>query len=201
MHKTLLTTALLALAAGAHATDEFTNSLLEGYVHGKNHCYAFTPPQGWTMDNTALAAVGVPMTFLPVEQPGLSNARIYTRPGDGDARDPQGAIRRQVEGTIALYKDEAKQPNAVKEADVTGKDGARGELWHYTGYPTPGAEEMVVYFPGKQTLNFFVLQLGQGADSTAGKAALLELAASYYERDNCQPCSAEPQSGCQNPAK
>ena len=76
MHKTLLAAALLALAAGAHAADELTNSGInnpfEGYVHGTNHCYAFTPPQGWTMDNTALAAEGVPMTFLPVEQPGLS---------------------------------------------------------------------------------------------------------------------------------
>ena len=39
MHKTLLTAALLALAAGAHAADELTNSGInnpfEGYVHGK----------------------------------------------------------------------------------------------------------------------------------------------------------------------
>ena len=50
MHKALLTAALLALAAGAHAADELTNSGInnpfEGYVHGKNHCYAFTAPQG-----------------------------------------------------------------------------------------------------------------------------------------------------------
>ena len=68
MHKTLLTAALLAFA-GAHAADELTksgiNNPFEGYVHGKNHCYAFTAPQGWTMDNTALAAEGVPMIFLP----------------------------------------------------------------------------------------------------------------------------------------
>ena len=40
MHKTLLTAALLALAAGTHAADELTNSGInnpfEGYVHGKN---------------------------------------------------------------------------------------------------------------------------------------------------------------------
>ena len=55
MHKALLTAALLALAAGAHAADELTNSGInnpfEGYVHSTNHCYAFTVPQGWTMEH------------------------------------------------------------------------------------------------------------------------------------------------------
>lgn len=155
------------------------------------------------MDNTALTDEGVPMIFLPAGTTWKDAPMVmYTRSRANDtAADAQTIIKKQVDDTIALYKEAAKQPSAAKEADATDKDGAPGELWHYTGYPTPGIEAMIVYLPSQKTLNYFVLQLGKNADRTAGKAALLELAASYYERDNCQPCAAEPQSGCQNPAK
>ena len=207
MHKAPLTAALLALAAGAHAADELTksgiNNPFEGYVHGKNHCYAFTAPQGWTMDNTALAAEGVPMIFLPAGTTWKDAPMVmYTRSRANDAAaDAQTIIKKQVDETIAMYRESQQTPTATKEADITGKSGVHGELWHYTGYASPDVEEMAAYFPSQKTLNYFVLQLGKNADRTAGKAALLELAASYYERDNCQPCAAEPQSGCQNPAK
>jgi len=207
MHKTLLTAALLALAAGAHAADELTNSGInnpfEGYVHGKNHCYAFTAPQGWIMDNTALTDEGVPMIFLPAGTTWKYAPMVmYTRSRANDTTaDAQTIIKKQVDETIAMYRESQQTPTATKEADITGKNGVHGELWHYTGYASPDVEEMAAYFPSQKTLNYFVLQLGKNADRTAGKAALLELAASYYERDNCQPCAAEPQSGCQNPAK
>ena len=203
MHKPLITACALALAASAHTAASAPQSgitPLSGYAHSGNHCYGFTAPGGWTMDNSTLAAEGVPIIFLP-EGSAWKNAPMvmYTRTRNSDtAADAQAIIKKQVDETIAMYRDsEPKQTvSAAKEADFTGRDGAHGELWHYIGYAGPDVEEMAAYFPGKNTLDFFVLQLGKGADHAAGKAALHELAASYHEREHCEPCDEQTHGAC-----
>jgi hypothetical protein len=53
----------------------------EGYAHGSDHCYYFEAPNGWVMDNRALASQGVPMVFYPAGKTWASaNVAIYTRP-------------------------------------------------------------------------------------------------------------------------
>ncbi len=183
MKKILLLIALLAPLARAET------QAAHAQIQGADHCYGFDAPPGWRLDAEALRSEGVPMVVLPAGQSWSSAPMaIYTRPGPLDGDDRDAAIARQVESTRALYPAD-QRPRAEKLETVAGAEGASGELWRYYGFQAPELEELVVYFPGRKTLNFFVLQLGRGADKAAGREALLAVARSYAETPDCKPCA------------
>ena len=74
--------------------------------------------------------------------------------------------------------------------------GERGELWAFTGY-REGGTELVVYFRGRQTVNFFVAQVSKGADLQHSRHVLIDLATSYRESADCKPCADE--TACASP--
>jgi len=161
----------------------------EGYAHGPDHCYHFMAPAGWVMDNRVLASEGIPMVFYP-EGSSWANANmaIYTRPASEvrQAPDPVGA---QVKDVLSMYLPDSPNIKASKLETIRAKSGAEGELWSFSGYREGGAE-LVAYFVGPKTLNYFVAQLAKGADVEQGRRILLELASTYREADDCVPCTA-----------
>ncbi|WP_026686841.1 hypothetical protein [Azovibrio restrictus] len=160
----------------------------EGYAHGADHCYYFEAPHGWVMDNRALASQGVPMVFYPAGTTWASaDVAIYTRPSS-QARQAADPIRAQVKEVLSMYKAASQRIKAKKAETIATKAGAKGELWAFTGYANGGAE-LVVYFLGRQTVNYFVAQVPEGADVQQSRRVLVELATSYRESADCKPCA------------
>ncbi len=160
----------------------------EGYAHGSDHCYYFAPPHGWVMDNRALASQGVPMVFYPEGTSwATADVAIYTRPA---SQTPQAAdpVRAQVEKVLSMYKAASEHVKAKKAGAVASKAGAKGELWTFTGYSN-GGTELVAYFRGRQTINYFVAHVPKGADVQQSRRVLVELASSYRESADCKPCA------------
>ncbi len=164
-----------------------------GYVYGADHCFHFRAPAGWTMDSLSGASVGAPMVFYPngsswQSAPDAMYARVasFKRGPSNDANK----IRQQVASVLEMYR--LATPPAVLSAskvqDLKGAGGESGELWRFVGYPS-GAEEQVAYFVGRQTVNFFVLQLSRSEPSPPSAKGLLALAATYRERRDCAPCA------------
>lgn len=165
----------------------FTALAQTGYVHGSDHCYYFQAPQGWIMDNWTLASQGVPMVFYPADSTWTSaDIAMYTRPASqmAGAVDP---IRAQVDGVVSMYRSASQRIEAKKAGAVATKTGANGELWTFKGY-RDGGTELVVYFLGRQTVNYFVVQIHKDADVSEGRRVLSELASSYKESTDCAPC-------------
>lgn len=183
--------AILLLAGSLHAAQP----PISGYAHGKDHCYGFQAPSGWVQDNRILASVGVPMVFVPQGQSWRGAAAVlYTRPAPRELGDSAaGAIRRQVRAVVAQYAAAGEEVRPVLVRHIRTRSGAAGELWRFTGYRN-GGQELVAYFPAKQTINFFVAQITARANAAAIEAALLELARSYHERQDCRPC--QEQASC-----
>lgn len=160
----------------------------EGYAHGSDHCYYFEAPRGWVMDNRALASEGVPMVFYPAGTTWASaNVAIYTRPSS-QTRQASDPIRAQVEEVLSMYKAASQHVKAKKAGTVATKARTKGELWAFTGYSN-GGTELVVYFRGRQTVNYFVAQVPEGADVQQSRRVLIELASSYRESVDCKPCA------------
>jgi hypothetical protein len=183
MHRTFsLIASLLLCSAPAFAAS--------GYAHGPDHCYHFEAPTGWTMDNRSAASSGVPMVFYPSGSSWqTAPLAIYTRPMASSAvSSPEARIREQVEQVIQMYRSSAQGVQAKLLQKVRSKSGAAGELWSFTGYRNGGAE-LVVYFAGPKTVNFFVAQLSEAQALQASIPTILELAASYRESTECKPCS------------
>jgi hypothetical protein len=87
-----------------------------------------------------------------------------------------------------MYKAASQHVKAKKAETVATKAGAKGELWAFTGYSN-GGTELVVYFQGRQTVNYFVAQVPEGADVQQSRRVLVELASSYRESADCKPCA------------
>ena len=170
---------------------------LSGYAHGPDHCYYFDAPSGWTMDNRV--GNGVPMVFYPSASTWQSApVAIYTRPvASPSDRADTARIREQVNQVIEMYRSASENVQAKRVQAVRSKFGASGELWSFTGYSNGGAE-LVTYFAGRQTINFFVMQVSSAGEVGANTPALLELAASYRESTECKPCSAASSCTLQN---
>ena len=132
-----------------------------GYAHGPDHCYRFEAPQGWTMDNQVAASQGVPMVFFPVGTTWESApSAMYTRPvqfSTGTLTDSL-RIRKLVDSAIEMYRSASENLTARRVRSIHSMSGVSGELWSFSGYSNGGAE-LVAYFVGRQTVNFFVMQL------------------------------------------
>jgi len=163
-----------------------------GYIHGPDHCFRFTAPSGWVLDNRSGAQDGLAMVLYPVGS-SWSNAKdvIYARaasfkPAAGDAEQK---IKGQVADVLGMYRQGTPSITltARKVQDLKSSAGQAGELWRFTGHPN-GGEEQVAYFVGPQTVNFFVMQISKSETTPPGAAKLVELASSYREAKDCVPC-------------
>ncbi len=163
-----------------------------GYLHGADHCFYFAAPGGWTLDNRSGAPNGVPMVSYPIGSSWKSAkdaiyARVATfKPGPSSNEQK---IKVQVSSVLDLYLKSSPSValTAAKSQDLQGAGGEQGELWRFKGYPN-GAEEQVAYFVGRQTVNFFVLQIARSEPSPPSAEKLIELASSYKEATDCVPC-------------
>lgn len=70
------------------------------------------------------------------------------------------------------------------ELDLSALDG---ELWQFVGHAN-GGRELVVYFVGPHTVNYFVAQVSSGSDVEEVQRVLRNLASSYREGTDCKPC-------------
>jgi hypothetical protein len=160
----------------------------DGYAYGADHCYHFSSPSGWAMNNLAGTSHGVPMVFYPIGETWESAETVmYTRPSPPLKTDKE-PIQTQVKDVLSMYRRASENLTANLEAAVQSRSGAAGELWSYTGYSN-GGSEFVVYFVGKRTVNYFVAQVPKNANLEKSKQKLLELASSYREGDDCKPCA------------
>jgi len=181
---------MLVLAAPAMAT--------EGYAAGKNHCYRFTSPAGWALDGAAGKEQGIPVVFYP-DKSSWSDAPavIYTRQAEfvAGASDDKQKIQGQVDRALTRLRTANESPDskATFVRALSGRDGTRGELWKFTGDKF-GNTEMTAYFVGRGTLNFFVLSARDPAEFERALPALVALAESYREADDCKPCPDKAES-------
>ncbi|MGQ0587812.1 MAG: hypothetical protein ACT4PK_11535, partial [Gammaproteobacteria bacterium] len=74
---------------------------------------------------------------------------------------------------------------------VTTAAGRVGELYKFTG-DSFGNTELVAYFVGKHTINYFVMTAKTPDAFKDAESALKELARSYREADDCKPCCDKP---------
>jgi hypothetical protein len=167
----------------------------DGYVHGVNHCYYLNEPTGWVLDTESGRRQGLPMVFYPK---GSSWAKattvIYTR-NDlfvPNAKTPEEKIKGKVNAVLEEFRTSGDGPNlqASLVQKVKSRSGANGELWKYTGDKW-GNLELVAYFVGPNTVNFFVMTSRDSKDFERSTPALLELASSYREGNDCVPCEKE----------
>jgi hypothetical protein len=86
-----------------------------------------------------------------------------------------------------MYSAASERISASRVGKVQAKAGAQGGLWSFSGYRN-GGTELAVYFVGRNTVNYFVAQVARGASVEKAKQALLELAATYREAQDCKPC-------------
>jgi hypothetical protein len=164
----------------------------EGYVHGENHCYYFNSPGDWVLDNVSGKNQGVPMVFFPKSSSWEKAVTvIYTRianfaPG---TKTPQEKIKGQVNRVLEEFRISGAGPElqATLVKTIKSKSGANGELWKYSGDKW-GNTEMIAYFVGSHTVNFFVMSSRDPYNFEISTPSLLELAASYREANDCVPC-------------
>lgn len=165
----------------------------EGYVHGKDHCYYFRAPSGWKMDNTSAKSSGVPMVFYPDGSSWeKSDTVMYTRsaaPVEGASTSAE-KIQGQVNAVLEEFREKSPNIKSEKINDLRARSGAKGELWSFSG-DTWGNRELVAYFNGPKTVNFFVLSSRNTRDYEKSSDALIELASSYREGNDCVPCRAQ----------
>ena len=164
----------------------------EGYVHGENHCYYFSAPSGWVLDNVSGKNQGVPMVFYPKNSSwAKANTVIYSRnadfaPGAKTAQEKiQGQVNRVLEEFKASGDGPALQASLVKS--IKSKSGSNGEVWKFSGDKW-GNSELVAYFVGPHTVNFFVMSSRDPKDFERSTPAIFELASSYREANDCAPC-------------
>ena len=178
----------------------------DGYVHGDNHCYYFNSPSGWALDNVSGKNQGMPMVFYPKSSSWAQAVTvIYTnnadfRPG---TNTPQEKIKGQVNRVLEDFRTSGDSPGTQASfvKTIKNKNGAEGELWKYSGDKW-GNTELVVYFIGKNTINFFVMTSRDAKDLERNRKALEELAQSYREASDCKPCDEPSNSNsCTNDAE
>lgn len=163
-----------------------------GYAYGEGHCYGFTAPEGWKLDNS-LADQGVGMAFLP-QSSTWQNATVamYTSSVSHNTAAGKAMIQAQVDDIKQMYRDSGMNINAEKVQDIQSDNGEKGEIWRYSGF-SGGAEELAGYFPTKTNVDFFVAQVGGNSDKNVAFNAFLALVKSYHQREECKPCK---ETGC-----
>jgi len=163
----------------------------DGYVHGDNHCYYFNSPSGWTLDNKSGKNQGMPMVFYPKNSTwAQATTVIYTNNVDfkSGTKTPQEKIKGQVSRVLEDFRTSGSpgiKASFVKA--IKSKNGAEGELWKFSGDKW-GNTELVAYFIGRNTVNFFVMTSRDKKDLENTEKALDELAQSYREANDCKPC-------------
>lgn len=174
----------------------------DGYVYGDNHCFYFTTPTGWIADHLSGKNQGLAFVFYPANSSwSKATTVIYARVADKskDLQEPKD----QVAKTLQQFHTEYESPNskAQKVSVIKSRLGAVGEIYKFTGDKW-GNTELVVYFAGKNTINFFVMTSRDAKDLENNRKVLEELAQSYREASDCKPCD-EPSatsSSCRDAA-
>jgi len=171
----------------------------DGYVFGDSHCFYFSSPTGWSADHLSGKSRGLPFVFYPTNSNWSSATTvIYARVADKSqsVNEPKD----QVASTLEQFHTEYESPNssADKVGTIKARSNATGELYEFTGDKW-GNTELVVYFNGRETINFFVMTSRDKKDLEINRRALEELAVSYREASDCVPCD-EPNntSSCKN---
>ncbi|HWR71886.1 MAG TPA: hypothetical protein VN604_01820 [Nitrospirota bacterium] len=196
MRRAALLFVMLMLATPLLASAE------DGYVYGDNHCFYFSAPTGWTADHLSGKSQGLAFVFYPADSSwSKATTVIYARVADKSktVKEPKD----QVAQTLEQFHKEYESPNSKAERVTTikARSGVIGEIYKFTGDKW-GNTELVAYFNGKNTINFFVMTARDAKDLENNRKILEELAQSYREGNDCKPCD-EPSntSSCKDNAE
>ncbi len=177
----------------------------DGYVYGDNHCFYFSTPSGWVPDNISGRNQGLAFVFYP-KGSSWANATTIIYARVADKTDSLKEPKDQVARTLQQFRNEYQSPDikAQKIGTVSAATGAVAEIFRFTG-DRWGNTELVAYFNGNKTINFFVMSSRDPKDLHKNQKALEELARSYREGDDCKPCpeasSTSPCSGAADAAR
>ncbi|HEX7028102.1 MAG TPA: hypothetical protein VF268_12745 [Gammaproteobacteria bacterium] len=163
----------------------------DGYVHGENHCFYFSTPDSWVADPDSGANQGLAFVFYPRKESWSSATTvIYARVADKSGTVKTAAD--QVAATLKQFRNYGSPDiKAEKVSAFKTTLGEEGELYKFTG-DSYGNTELVAYFNGRETINFFVMTSRDAADLKMKSSVLQQLARSYREADDCVPCSEKP---------
>ena len=171
-----------------------TSALAEdGYIHGDNHCFYFSAPSGWVADNISGRNQGLPFVFYPVQSSWAdSTTVIYARVHDKSS-NLQTSQDKVAKTLSEFHENGSPNSRAERVATIKSDSGSNGEIYKYTG-DRFGNTELVVYFIGPETINFFVMTSRDEMALESSKTALDELAKSYREASDCKPCEDQYQN-------
>ncbi len=193
MNKLLSIVIILMLPLAAHSFD--------GYVHGNNHCFYFSSPQSWIADNVSGKQSGLPFVFYQSNS-SWANAKtvIYTR-----VMDKSETIKVPIDvvnDTLNSFHIKYGSPNSKAEYvdSTTSVSGAEAKIYKFTGDKF-GNTELVAYFLGENTINYFVMTSRDSVDLDQNKDALIELSNTYKESNDCVPCSEKTHNKSPNLAQ
>ncbi|NTV53854.1 MAG: hypothetical protein HGA73_00145 [Syntrophaceae bacterium] len=196
MRRAILLFAILMLTTPLLASAE------DGYVYGDNHCFYFSAPTGWVADHLSGKSQGLAFVFYPSNSTwSKATTVIYARVADksNNIKEPKD----QVAQTLEQFHKEYDSPNskAEKVSTIKSRSGVVGEIYKFTGDKW-GNTELVAYFNGRNTINFFVMTSRDAKDLEGHRKALEELVQSYREANDCKPCD-EPSnaSSCKDDAE
>jgi hypothetical protein len=168
----------------------------DGYVHGKDHCFYFGAPKGWTADHISGRRQGLAFVFYP-ENSTWAKAKIVAYVRVASKTTGLYSPKDQVERTLKQFRTEYGSPNirAKKIGIVKTNSGATGEIYRFEG-DKRGNTELVVYFNGMKTINFFVMSSRDAKVLGKSLKVLKQLAQTYREANNCKPCSQRVTAPC-----
>ena len=165
----------------------------DGYVHGDNHCFYFSAPSGWVADHISGRNQDLPFVFYPAQSSWAdSTSVIYARVEDrsNNLQTPQDKVAK----TLREFQESGSPDSrAEKVAAIKSHSGSNGEIYKYTG-DRFGNTELVAYFIGKDTINFFVMTSRDEKDLESSRVALEEIAKSYREANDCISCEDQYQT-------
>jgi hypothetical protein len=187
--RSIIVVFLLLVASPTFASED-------GYVYGNNHCFYFETPEGWIADNISGRRQGLPFVFYP-KNSTWANATIVVYARVTDKADALNSPADQVEQTLKQFRTEYESPNirAHKVGAVRAKSGAIGEIYRFEGDKW-GNTELVAYFNGDKTINFFVMSSRDSADLERNRQMLEQLAQTYREANDCKPCPQSVTAPC-----
>lgn len=161
----------------------------EGYIYGDDHCYHFSTPKGWQIDNFTAKKQAYPIVFYPTNSTWSSSPVVaYTKTSRLFNVEKKHQIKAMVNKTINDFKTN-NSPNIKAEyiKKITSNHGHIGELWKYTGDQW-GNIELVSYFVNQRTINFFVYTARNKKTYLKGKDNFFKIINSYREADDCVSC-------------
>jgi len=195
--RAILLCVLLMLATTLSAFAE------DGYVYGDNHCFYFSAPTGWVADHLSGKSQGLAFVFYPANSSwAKATTVIYARVADKSKNLKES--KDQVAQTLEQFHKEYDSPNskAEKVGTVKSRSGVVGDIYKFTGDKS-GNTELVAYFNGRNTINFFVMTSREAKDLESNRKTLEELAQSYREGNDCKPCDepSNTSSSCKDDAE